>query len=379
MSVVLSLMRGRKAGRGGFTLIELLVVIAIISVLIALLVPAVQKARDAAMRATCANNLKQMGLAMHNYLDSNQKFPHSGESPGTKPTLDFPLVYGASATPVGTPGATAFTIHSFFTDILPYVEKGDLWNQIDQNIRYNDPYYDTLPAHPFKFAVATFVCPSNALRPSTGLDAFGFGYNDYQAIAYININVAGALGGGVPLVDSTWGDGITQGNKRMGALRNIQTAPSDITDGLSTTIAMSEDMRAETYPTSTYKDPVGNYLPAGSNGNRAAWRWGEPDSANGISGPNNQVPAPTWTVAGANPPGTKFINNNSYPMGGPANCPWTIQNCGLDDETFSFHQGGANHLWMDGSVRWIQDSVYGITYRYLCTPAEGIQVSSLTY
>src|SRR5271157_3241763 len=115
-------LRGKPApraflSRAGFTLIELLVVIAIIAVLVGLLLPAVQKVREAANRMSCANNLKQIGLALHNYHDSNMAFPQAYK-PLASPDPTAPLG-------TGTFGAGALVL------ILPYLEQGNVYSGID--------------------------------------------------------------------------------------------------------------------------------------------------------------------------------------------------------------------------------------------------------
>src|SRR5437879_1302392 len=112
-----------RRSRRAFTLIELLVVIAIIAVLVGLLLPAVQKARDAAARSQCTNNLKQIGLALHNFHDANKNFPSSGEVTAIDPSTGSV--------------ATGFVRHSLFTWLLPYVEQDDIYKKMDTTQFYN--------------------------------------------------------------------------------------------------------------------------------------------------------------------------------------------------------------------------------------------------
>jgi prepilin-type N-terminal cleavage/methylation domain-containing protein len=386
------------AKRRGFTLIELLVVIAIIAVLISLLLPAVQKAREAAARITCTNNLKQMGLGMHNFADQNQgNFPTSGEGTYLLPNATGPATY-----------QTVFDMHSFFTHLLPYVEFEDVYSQIDLTIPYNASPGNVAAA---QNVIPTFLCPSNPVRPGNGRDSLGFGYCDYQPIAYVDINGNptppgtggipnlrdnGTLTGGNPLNKTTGGLQVVGPKVWFGAtaatLTQIQIVSGSnkitaIRDGLSKTIVVTEDVgRSETFATFKYPDPGaanfaagGTLLPAG-NTNRNAWRWAEPDTANGVSGPpgSQQHPVPATGNTGAQTLFTdtyQVINNSATPYGGPSWCPWMTNNCGVNDETFSFHGAGANHLFGDGHVTFLNEKIDAIVYRRLCTPAEGIPPS----
>src|SRR5689334_22741074 len=138
-------MISKRHRRPGFTLIELLVVIAIIGVLIALLLPAVQSAREAARRSQCTNNLKQLGLALHNYESSNGSFPPAGESTN----------YGT------TPPSTQFVDGSWstFARILPYIEGGASYNAANFSLEYHDLTGANFTAS--STVVATFLCPSS--------------------------------------------------------------------------------------------------------------------------------------------------------------------------------------------------------------------------
>jgi prepilin-type N-terminal cleavage/methylation domain-containing protein len=132
-------MLGKRTPRGGFTLIELLVVIAIIAILVGLLLPAVQKVREAANLITCKNNLKQIGLAMHNYHDTQRTFPVGYYDPTPWPQFDVGPGWGWGAY------------------LLPYLEQNNLYNQINFSVDVGDPSMATVRSTPLK----VFICPSD--------------------------------------------------------------------------------------------------------------------------------------------------------------------------------------------------------------------------
>src|SRR5205814_9688597 len=154
----------RRRSDRGFTLIELLVVIAIIAVLIALLLPAVQAAREAARRAQCTNNLKQMALGAHNYLQANGTFPMGG--------------YDAAAASGVFAGAV--WEHGCLVPLLPFIEQGPLFAAYNSNLRYTTAANTTILAT----NNSTYWCPSDPLV-STNIVAYGYNvaHNSYRGIS----------------------------------------------------------------------------------------------------------------------------------------------------------------------------------------------------
>jgi prepilin-type N-terminal cleavage/methylation domain-containing protein/prepilin-type processing-associated H-X9-DG protein len=351
-----------RRSRSGFTLVELLTVIAIISILVSLLLPAVQRVRELANQLKCSNNLHQIGLAMHSHEATRGTMPTAGAS------------YDPTSTPPGNP---IFDTNSTFLVLLPYIEEGDVLNSnaYDRTQPYNAIANNKNAA---KTSISLYLCPTNPLRARTGLDPLGYGMTDYMPVAAVLLNPSNATGNTVRFTPATFTDWQTS----LGALR-VPSAPSSvIVDGLSRTIGIMEDVgRSQNFfaPRTNFIDPVytasqvsgstvgpPDLLPSGDI-YRDSFRWAEPASAGTVKGPTGAV----FPYSG------KIINNNKYPFGGPPGpnpvaCLWTTPDCGPADEPFSFHTGGCNCLFMDGSVRFVKDNIDPISLRRLLTSTEGL-------
>lgn len=320
----------------GFTLVELLVVIAIIGILVALLLPAIQAAREASRRSKCMNNMRQLGIAIQNHVSAKKKLPSGGEG-----------------TDWSTNG-TGFDTNSTFTQLLPYLEEDTLAGLYDYKFAYDDLARPNNQVAAKK-EIETFRCPSNSMRAP---DPAGYGGVDYMPTVYTDID---------PVTGLRNASTATARNARTdGALALVPASVGKVTDGTSKTIAIAEDVgrnfeTVEPFTKSKYPD-IANIAPDAKtpSGNRALNRWAEPDTGNGVSGPPNSVMG-----AIKNP-----INNNKNPYLGPTDCPWSTNNCGPNDEIFSFHPGGAIAVFADGSAHFIQESIDPIPLRCLVTRAE---------
>ena len=313
--------------RSGFTLIELLVVIAIIAVLIGLLLPAVQKVREAANRAKCQNNIKQLGLAVHNYESANNSLPPAivnNPSGGPVAGLDQFLKVGRP----GTVGSD-YAKHGFLSIILPYIEQGQVLNTVPGGYNYRLDWSDPANQAATAFHVKTFECPSVPgahfinnpsvpWAPATG---------DYWPITRANSNNAvwNALG----LTPPTDFSAVLYTNRRTSLLY--------CGDGLSNTLMIGESGgRNEGWAVGKmYNDGT-----ASSWGNRGAW----------ASESNNIVCAGTRgpLAPGANP--AKVSSAGDVPTALTVNA-WN------QGELYGFHATVCNVCMGDGSVRSLKDSI----------------------
>lgn len=402
--------KGEPARRFGFTLIELLVVIAIIAVLIGLLLPAVQKVREAAARMQCSNNLKQMGLAALNFESTYSFLPRAGE-----------LALTGNATNGGAAGTTykAQDFQSFFTLLLPYIEQGNVYNSLNLKLRHNEGVNLTnaQAGTGFGAVIKTFLCPSNSLRPSPtdeGGNALSyepgnspstsrFGCTDYAPLPYVEDKIYTAATNGFDAPNGIFGNGAriynavltaspyadnmyqlySSSDPTVSPKKCLQLKPSAVigttidifrggpkisatTDGLSNSVMMYEDVGRNPnmyfngtlapVPAGAFRQGTGanSYLDPVDNAGRRHWRWGEPDSASGASGP---------------------INNVQTPNGGPDWCVWNYHDCGPNNEAFSFHTGGCNMVFGDGHVAFISSSTPVLTLWQMYTRDGGETVT----
>ena len=361
--------RGRRR-RYGFTLIELLVVIAIIAVLVSLLLPAVQAAREAARRSQCTNNLKQIGLALHNYGSANDCFPPAGQSSNyqTSPPQNQ-YVDGA---------------YSVLPRVLPNIEGGAAYNALNFSLDYNDSSGANFTGA--SQSVSVFLCPS-AVRVSGNprdtaandpnasayekASGSGYGYTDYGATCYTDIDPAGLTG----QTGSTSISPYRNKNARSdGLLKQGKTALAECLDGLSNTIAIGEDAGRDANYVSQYAEnyyggpnaaPTRNVPGFGAGAGRRFWRWAEPHSSLGVSGGINNKYRP--------------MHENSEFQGSPGTLQTAGNKAGNNQSLFSFHPGGTNALFGDGSVRFIKESINVVTLRSLVSLRGGEVVSSDQY
>jgi prepilin-type N-terminal cleavage/methylation domain-containing protein len=340
--------RSSSKCRPGFTLIELLVVIAIIAVLIGLLVPAVQKVREAANRMSCSNNLKQIGLALHNYHDSRKTLPPWG----------FDFNYNPRP---GNPFGPQTQGHSALGQILPYIEQDNViklahpeYSVIDP-INLPPPWGTTISG---STTISVYLCPSAPTRvvdyqpyftsvipghPNPG--PMVLGATDYAVVAGLHPNFTRSCAPNSPADSATGGVGVMGVKGVMnssGSMIQGKVKLTDIIDGTSNTIMVAEDAgRHQLYA-------KGQALPNGTPGGSG------------------------WTLNAAWADYNTVIEVHGYSGDGltrDGGC--CVINCNNLNQIYAFHTGGSNVLRADASVAFVSDTVPPGVLAALVTRAGG--------
>jgi len=331
--------------RRAFTLIELLVVIAIIAVLIALLLPAVQSAREAARRAQCVNNLKQMGLALHNYESAHGSFP-IGLIRYTRPSCS-------------SSDTNSNKRHTLFAFILPFMEQSTVYNGI--NFDFGASFSVNVTSQETK--IAAYICPSDL--PSTGpinppggpLDYIGVNQSSYSGVA-----------GNIELFRYRYGAGTNENNCRHiegdGAfVVSWNYKISSIVDGTSNTLFVGETSRFVGQPAS-WLNP---------------WNYGEWFELIGQKGGGSVTMGIAYTAAR---PNSFLVDADVAPIIDPDPLTWYRKATAQAYGNFGFrsmHPGGVNFVMGDGSVKFIKSTINMPTYWALGTRAGGEVISADAY
>lgn len=304
-------------------MIELLVVIAIIAILIALLLPAVQQAREAARRSTCKNNLKQLGLAMHNYHDTHRTFP-----PGA-------VWYGIGSAPENGRDANWGT--TWVVQILPFMDQANLYNNYNMSLNARSANASSTDSV-LRAKIPSLICPS---QPGVDRSNLSQDFNGFSKITY-----AASVGAGSTLTRSDY----TNPNRRgfFSAVAQNGAKIRDVTDGSSNSIMLSEIV-------------VG----ISSGDDKGAWGWCtgalfSGRNSNGILTPNAKVLDRTPYAS----------NNTSDKNFNRRNSPDDI-NAGSGQAARSFHVGGVHATMGDGAVRFLSENIDQTTYLNLLSIADG--------